>query len=847
MKKVYLVDVSSLFFRSFYAIRQLNNSKGIPTNALYGFLSVITKLLKEHKPDSIAFCFDRPESGFREEIYEDYKANRSEPPDDLIKQFPYLPILAQALSIKCFDKKGYEADDIIGTLAQKAKKNGSEVVIVSSDKDFAQLVEPGVKIFDPAKEIYMDALEVRSKFGVEPNQIIDYLALIGDSSDNVPGVDGVGPKAAQKLLNEFENLDNIYKHIDDIKNERLRELLRSQKDKAYLSKKLVTIVNDVEVEFSQEEIKTKQPQKELLVPLLQELEFKTLLQRLIGDGGGGNEEKVGVEVVLEKKKKELLSTTNVNELDKKLKFKDSSIWLEASSSGGFAVSDSKTVFKYEGNFDQLSQWVNDKIKNQNLALAGFDTKALAHSFDIKKEIFKNVKKDTTLTCYCLGAGDDLDFKSLVEIYLEQKIPEIMGPEEKLSLVIDLTDKLDLNIQKTNSLKVLREIEYPLVPVLYRMECQGVLIDSNLLQNYSKELKSQSKNIEAEIFKLAGYEFNVGSPKQLAQVLFEKLKLPVVRKTKTGYSTDSEVLEKLKDQHPICNQILDWRELTKLNSTYVEALPQLVSEKTGRVHTSYNQAVTTTGRLSSTHPNLQNIPIRTLRGQKIREAFIAPKGNVLLSADYSQVELRILAHITNDKNLVQAFENDLDIHAATASEVFGVNIKEVTSEQRRTAKAINFGIVYGMSEFGLSENLKIQRELASEFIKKYFEKYPGVKKYMNDIVLQGTEKGYVETLFGRRRYYPGIKSSNRNIKQMAERAIINMPIQGTAADIIKKAMIKIDSEIKQAKMIMQVHDELVFEVESKNSEELKAKVKNWMEETTKLNVPLKVDVECGPHW
>lgn len=850
MKKVYLVDVSSIFFRSFYAIRQLSNSKGMPTNAIYGFLTAITKLLKEHKPDSIAFCFDRPEDGFREEIYSEYKANRDEAPDDLVKQFPYLPIIADALSIACFDKLGFEADDIIGTLATRAKKNGSEVVIVSGDKDFAQLVEPGIKLFDPAKDQYMGIDEVKAKFGVEPKQIIDYLALIGDSSDNVPGVDGVGPKAAQKLLAEFATLENIFDHIDDIKNERLRELMRTQKDKALLSKKLVTIVRDVDLNYTDELIKVKPAKKELLVPLLQELEFKTLLQRLVGETDV--EKAISVQVAATTPAAavaavEITKTTltEISELEKTLNLKDH-LWLE-SSSDGVALGTNKQIVKFQGNAQKLTDWLNEQVKEKELSISGFDTKTLAHSFDLTPQYFAKVGQDAVLSAFCLGHGEDLDFKSLVNLHLEKQIPEIVGPDERLQLVMELCNKLDQGVAKINSQSVLSDIDYPLVPVLYRMEQEGVLIDSQFLNSYSKELKAQARDLEAEIFKQAGYEFNVGSPKQLGQVLFEKLKLPVVRKTKTGFSTDSEVLEKLKHQHPICEFILDWRELTKLNSTYVEALPQLVSEKTGRVHTRYNQAVAATGRLSSVHPNLQNIPIRTPRGQKIRDAFIAPAGKLILSADYSQVELRILAHMTDDKNLKAAFEKDLDIHSATASEVFGVKLNEVTKDQRRTAKAINFGIVYGMSEFGLSENLQIDRHQASEFIKKYFETYPQVKNYMSQIVQEGAEKGYVQTLFGRRRYYPGIKSSNRNIRQMAERAIINMPMQGTAADIIKKAMIKIDQELKNAKMIMQVHDELVFEVANEDAESLKFKVQQWMGETTKLSVPLKVDVDYGSHW
>jgi DNA polymerase-1 len=445
----------------------------------------------------------------------------------------------------------------------------------------------------------------------------------------------------------------------------------------------------------------------------------------------------------------------------------------------------------------------------------------------------------------------MDLAALVRLHLEKPFPELAQPLERLALAMELSRDLELKVKKAEVDKVLRVIELPLIPVLYRMERHGVLIDKTSLDEYSLELKTQIKKIEGQIFDLVGQVFNVGSPKQLGQILFEKLKLPVIRKTKTGFSTDSDVLEKLKDKHAIAEMILTWRELSKLNSTYVEALPQLINTKTGRVHTNYNQTITSTGRLSSMHPNLQNIPIRTPRGQRIRNSFVAPQGFGILSADYSQVELRLLAHITKDKALSHAFEKDLDIHAATAAEIFGVELDSVNSDQRRTAKAINFGIVYGMSEFGLAENLGLERRAAADFIKRYFDKYPGVKKYMEEVVQSGTELGYVKTIFGRKRYYPGLKSSNRNIRQMAERAAINMPIQGAAADLIKLAMVHADKDIldgqHRERMIMQVHDELVFEVPNEEIEATKARVTQWMNSAATLHVPLKIDLEWGSHW
>ncbi len=870
MKKIYLVDVSSIFFRSFYAIRQLSNSQGMPTNALYGFLVAIIKLLKEHKPDFIAFCFDHPEDGFREEIYKEYKANRDEAPKDLVVQFPYLPKIADALSIATFEKAGFEADDLIGTLSRLAKSQGQEVTIVSGDKDFAQLVEPGIRIFDPSKDAYMGADEVRAKFGVNPDQIIDYLALVGDSSDNVPGVRGVGPKAAQKLLGEFGTLKNVYDKLGDIKNDRLRELMSTQKEMAFLSQKLVTIVTDVPVEFSEDIIRVRPPKNDVLTSLLQELEFKTLLQRLLGEGASiqpvvqsplstpvSTDNTSEVEIKGQKELPEISfsKTTDVAQLEtefqKELKqASQSELWCEASPTGlAFAVG--RVGFHFEGGIQQVNDWVAAFLNSTGIAFSGFDTKSMAHLLDLPGEAFKKIGSDVMLQAYCLGHVGEIDFKTLLKVHLEKDFPELASPVDRLILARELSNRLQSLLTDIDSNKILKTIEYPLAPVLYRMERAGVLLDRKALVEYSAELKSQTRQLEKEIFEMAGVEFNVGSPKQLGQILFEKLKLPVVRKTKTGMSTDSDVLEKLREHHPIAEKLLQWRELTKLNSTYVEALPQLIHDKSGRVHTRYNQAVAATGRLSSTNPNLQNIPIRTARGQRIRNSFIAKDGFKILSADYSQVELRILAHITQDENLMQGFAKDLDIHSATASEVFNIPLTEVSSAHRRVAKAINFGIAYGMSEFGLAENLQIARGVAAEFIRKYFARFPGVKKYMSDIVKEGMEQGYVQTIFGRRRYYDGLKSSNRNIRQAAERAAINMPIQGAAADIIKLAMIKIDAEISEecpkASMIMQVHDELVFEVPESQVDNLKMKIQTWMGETTKLSVPLKVDVEVGDHW
>ncbi len=861
MKRIYLIDVSSLFFRAFYAIRQLNNSQGLPTNALYGFLAAITKILKEHKPDGVAFCFDHPEEGFREKMYPEYKANRDEAPSDLIKQFPYLPKLAESLSIPAFEKAGFEADDVIGTLTAKSKRQGIEVIIVSGDKDFGQLVGPGVRIFDPSKDLYIDDDGVRAKFGVDPNQVIDYLALVGDASDNVPGVKGIGPKGAAKLLSEYKTLDGIYQNLTGIKNERVRGLLESQKSKAYLSRELCSIRCDMEIGLEPQDLQVRPVKRDLLIPLLEELGFKTLLQRLLGDGvqGVSQIESLGISAQLKgpqvmpvlAPKIQVHVTGKISDLEENFgTAQEGEFWFDVNPRGTI-IQGNDTAVRYEGDSELLSKWLNEFLGKRKIKISGYDTKSMAHQLKLAPQSFREVGTDVLLQSYCTGKGEGLGFAELIKKHLGAELPEFALPEERLGFMREVSRRLEGDLNQGALKKVLLEIEQPLASVLYKMERTGVLIDGGKLNLFSAELLKEAQIIEKEICKLAGYEFNVGSPKQLGQVLFDKLGLPTIRKNKTGYSTDSDVLEKLIQHHPIAEKILEWRELTKLRSTYVEALPRLIDQDSGRVHTRFNQAVTSTGRLSSTGPNLQNIPIRTKRGQRIRESFIAPEGSVLISADYSQVELRILAHITGDQGLKSAFEREVDIHTATAAEIFNKKISDVDANDRRASKAINFGIAYGMSDFGLAASLNIGRDVAAEYIEVYFKRYPGVQKYMHEVVENCKRDLYVETIFGRRRYYPEIKSSNGRVRQNAERAAINMPIQGAAADLIKKAMIKADSELNQknpsARMLLQVHDELVFEVKEQEAEDFTNEVKGWMENSVKLDVPLKVSVDIGSNW
>jgi DNA polymerase-1 len=871
VKNLYLVDVSSIFFRAFYAIRQLNNSQGLPTNALYGYLAAITKLIKEHKPDGIVFCYDRPEPGFREELYSEYKANRSDTPPEMIPQFPYLKKLGEALNVPSFEKPGFEADDLIGTLVKLCRRQGVEVVIVSGDKDFAQLVEPGVSIFDPAKDAFMDSAGVQAKWGIRPDQVIDYLALVGDASDNVPGVKGIGPKGAQKLLGEFETLDGIYKNLDKIKNDKLRDKLLFEKEMAFLSQKLCTIHCDSDLGVKLSDLAIKPVRRDLLEPLLAELEFKALLTRLIGSSGEDKSSSptsgathapaslsspavsssaVGANFDSGARVNDVIVTASVEDLSKALSEEahDNEIWLDVTNRG-LGLQIGASVFRFEGESDKLTSWLEENIAKHKFKISGFDTKNMAHQIKLGRNSFKAVGQDVLLEAYCGGHGGGIALSELAKKYLNFDLAEFALPEERLSVVRKLSYGFLETLKKDGTLKILKTIEEPLIPVLFKMEKDGVLLNSSELETYSKELLTEIQEGEKEIIKLAGIDFNVGSPKQLAQILFERLKLPTVRKTKTGFSTDSEVLEELKNKHPIAALILNWRELTKLRSTYVEALPRSVNPLDGRIHTTYAQAVAATGRLSSVSPNLQNIPIRTSRGQRIRESFIAPEGYRLLTADYSQIELRILAHVTGDKGLARAFEQDLDIHTATASEIFGIELSEVTNEQRSASKAINFGIVYGMSNFGLAERLGVELKVASEFIERYFARYPGVQKYMHSVIEQGKQDGFVQTVFGRRRYYPDLKSSNHRARQSAEREAINMPIQGAAADLIKLAMIEVDKNLDagDSRMLLQVHDELIFETPADEAGPLSSKVRGWMENTTKLSVPLKVSIGVGTTW
>lgn len=875
MKKLYLVDVSGMFFRAFYAIRPLSNPAGMPVNALYGFLSMTVKLLREIRPDYMAFCFDRPEPSFRKEIDPNYKAHRKEMPADLVPQVPYIRKLTEALGIPCFDRIGFEADDIIGTLARFGREQDLEVVIVSSDKDFGQLVRPFVTMYDSMKEIRYDEAGVMEKWGVEPRKVIDYLALLGDASDNIPGVAGIGEKGAQKLLAEFDSIEDIYENLEKITGASLKRKLEAGRGDAFLSKKLVTIVCDMPLGVKAEDLRMKPIVRDELRALLTELDFKSFARTLLGAEqepapaasaeshvphagnpfvrpaqAAANEDSAQTHIVAP----HLITPVgpsvgaireeryDLAQLAEWLK-PETETWVLQTERGSFLAQhhseNAWTIASIAAEGPELGNLLMEK----RLKLKGFDIKDFSRRHHISRP---EVDWDQMLAAYVIRAGHIESPLPLFMLYNGEPLPELPSPAQLLTAHLRLEIQLRRKIASLNAEKVLFEIEQPLVPILLAMENAGILIDSDALKEQSMGLARDLAQLEKDIHALAGGVFNIGSPKQLGQILFEKLKMPAGKRTKTGYSTDNEVLEGLLAEFPIAGKILEWRELSKLRSTYVDSLPQMVSKTDGRVHTTFNQALTTTGRLSSTNPNLQNIPIRTERGTQIRRAFIAAPGHELVSADYSQIELRILAHITGDEGLVRAFDQGLDIHAATASEIFEVPLADVTPEMRRKAKAVNFGLAYGQGAFGLAENLRISRGEATEIINRYFARFSGVKTFMTDTVEEAKKKGYVETVFGRRRYIDELFAKSPAVRKFGERAAINAPIQGTASDIVKMAMIKVDFPA-HAKPLLQVHDELVLEVEKAHVDEIAGNVASKMEDVTRLRVPLKVNTGHGPSW
>lgn len=890
-KPLILVDGTSYLYRAFHALPPLSNSRGEPTGAIYGVINMLRKLIKDTNPEHIAVVFDAKGKTFREELYTDYKAHRPTMPDELQQQIEPLYAIVRSLGLPIIIHEGVEADDVIGTLAEKAVQQGLPVLISTGDKDFAQLVCKHITLVNTMTNTTMDRSAVIEKFGVTPEQITDYLSLIGDTVDNVPGIPKVGPKTAAKWLNQYNNLENVIKNASEIAG-KVGENLRAHLNKLPLSRQLVSIKKDVNLEFNLEKLQPKPPNSANLMTLYKKLEFKGWLKEL---------EKLDptLQTIKLTEQKAYRLILNEKEFQQWLKqLKAAKIWsfdtetthldvMQAELVGlSFAIKDTTPVYipvahDYSGAPQQLNRsWVLQQLKPHFE-----DPKQLKIGHNLKYDMgilanyniqLQGLAFDTMLESYLLdSANNQHNLDSAAIKHLDHKtihFEEIAGKgaKQKTFNQIDLAQAapyaaedadITLRLHQTlypqlNALpdlsKLLTQMEMPLVSVLSRMERYGVLIDAKLLQKQSRSIAKRLLTLEEKAYQLAGKTFNLGSPKQLQTVLFTEQGLPILEKTPTGQASTSEaVLQALALQFPLAKIILKHRSLSKLKSTYTDKLPQQINPKTGRIHTSYHQAAVVTGRLSSSDPNLQNIPARSREGRKIRQAFIAPPGYRIIAADYSQIELRIVAHFSQDPGLLSAFANGLDIHQATAAEVLNIPLEQVNPDQRRSAKAVNFGLIYGMSAFGLARQLGITREEAKNYIDRYFTRYPGVKNYMERTRQQAHEQGYVTTLFGRRLNLAFINSSDPLQRRASERAAINAPLQGSAADIIKKAMLTIDQALLKNKlkahMIMQVHDELVFEVAESDQHQTKQLIENLMVNTTQLSVPLMVDIQVGPNW
>ncbi len=906
-KSLLLVDGSSYLYRAFHALPELTNNKGAQTGAIHGVLNMLHKILDDQQPDLIAVVMDAPGKTFRDELYAEYKANRPPMPDDLREQIDPLLKAIEALGLPLLRIKGVEADDVLGTLATQAAAAGIQTVISTGDKDMAQLVNDKITLLDTMprgpgnKPKPMDAAGVVEKFQVRPDQIIDYLALVGDSSDNIPGVPKVGPKTAVALLAEFDGIEDILAGLDKVAELSIRgakgvaQRLEDNTEVLRLSYKLATIDCELELEQGPAELVAAAPDTAVLKPLYEELELRRLLGKLEDAESAAAEvapavEKVSVdyEVVLTSKQLDAwlkkITATDLVALDTET---TSLNYIEAEVVGlslATAAGDAcyiPVAHDYPGAPEQLGRdavlhKLKDWLEDEQQKKVGHHLKYDAHVLANHDIHLRGMAFDTMLESYVLNstatrhdmdsvAGrylgietihyEDVAGKGAKQLRFDQIDLETAAPyaAEDADVTLQLHNCLWQKICEIPELeKLYREIEQPLVSILEEIEACGVLVDSRQLAKQSQEIGKTLVELEKNAHKEAGHDFNLGSPKQLQHILFEELELPVIRKTPKGQpSTAEDVLQELADEYALPRLILEHRSLAKLKSTYTDKLPEQIAQRDGRIHTSYHQAVTATGRLSSSSPNLQNIPIRTEEGRRIRQAFIAPEGCSLIAADYSQIELRIMAHISGDKGLIKAFRDDRDIHRATAAEVFDTNLDEVSTEQRRSAKAINFGLIYGMSAFGLAKQLNIPRYEAQDYVDLYFERYPGVAKYMDETRERAKELGYVETVFGRRLYLPEINARNGQRRQYAERSAINAPMQGTAADIIKLAMISVtkwlQSQDTRVRMIMQVHDELVLEAPEESAESIAAEVAALMSDAASLDVALKVDSGIGRNW
>ncbi len=881
MATLYLIDGNSYIYRAFYAIKELSTSNGFPTNAIFGFTNMLLKVLREKKPDYFAVVFDSPVPTERHKTYEAYKAHRPSMPDELRSQIQPIKEIISAFNISSIEKEGYEADDVLGTIAKKAEGEGLDVYIITADKDINQILSPKIKTYDTMRDKITEEKDVIERFGIEPSRFPEIIALMGDASDNIPGVHGIGEKTAVSLLKEFGSLDNLIENYSKIKKPRLKEAISENIENIKLSLRLATIDTSVPLDVSTEEFKPKEPEWKRLLEFFRKFEFTSLF-RLIPEGSRPSGTDTEYITILDKNTFESAVAAIKDEVVIDTETTSKSPITAELVGISFSTEPERAYYiplthLYLGAPKQLSkEYVLGKLKE---ILENPEIKKTGHNIKYDLIVLRNEKInldgiafDTMLASYLLNpnkTNHGLEDVSMAYLSIKKlSYNDVTGKGKKsfqevsvedatkysgedAAVTLRLKNLLSPEIEKEGFAKLFYDIEIPLIEVLADMEMTGVKMDLPLMEGFSKELERELTGIEKRIYFIAGEEFNINSPKQLQEILFEKLELRTIKKTKTGFSTDVDVLEELALEHELPKEILEHRTLSKLKNTYVDALPKLINPNTGRLHTSFNQTITVTGRLSSSDPNLQNIPIRGEWGKRIREAFIAENGNLLLSSDYSQIELRVLAHLSRDEGFIEIFKNDGDIHTRTACELFGITPENVTPEMRRRAKTVNFGIVYGISPYGLSQQLGIQPEEAKLYIDTYFLRHGGVKNYVEAKINETTETGYVSTIFQRKRAIPELKSTNKNTRQLGERLAMNTPIQGSAADIIKIAMINIHKRLKKeglkTKMLLQVHDELLFEVPIEEKDKVKVMVKKEMENAVKLDVPLKVDIGIGENW
>lgn len=879
-EKLMIIDGSSLLFRAFYALPLLNTKEGIYTNGVYGFLTMFYRIIKEKEPDYMAVAFDRSGPTFRNEIFKDYKSSRTAPPAEIKDQFSMLKEILEAMKIPALDSQEYEADDIAGTLAKNGEKKDLEVILVTGDMDYLQLATDNTEVIVTRRGITetekYNREGVIEKYGITPEQFIDLNALKGDPSDDIPGVPGIGEKTGLTLIKDYGSLDGVYENIEEISGPKRRESLIENKEIAYLSKKLFTIITDLDLNIELEDLKYEEPDYDKLEKLYKRYEFNSFLRDYINPNQPEKEVNLNLDyeftediskLIKDVKAKGEFAFTIIRDGEDPRKSQPIYLGLKAKGEDVKILDISEET---QGKFNQ----VKDLFEDEKLKAYGHDVKDdIVTLFEYGIDI-ANLAFDTMLAEYLIDPShSDGDVNDIAEKYLSTRgysKEELLGKGRnkktfsqidkkdlgqyiafKLNVVEDVIDELNKSVIDLEMEQLYYDIELPLIEVLASLQHMGFKVDPEELNNLDELFQKELEELTEEIYEMAGREFNINSPKQLGEILFEDLKLPVIKRTKTGYSTGAEVLKKLENEHPIIFKIYRYRELAKLKSTYIDGMLKLIDEDTGRIHSTFNQTIAITGRISSTEPNLQNIPIRTEDGRRIRKAFVAEEGTKLVDADYSQIELRILAHISEDEEMINAFKNGEDIHTKTASEVFNIPAEEIGPRLRDEAKAVNFGIVYGISDYGLSEDLEITRAEAKEYIDNYLNHYKDVKRYMKKIVEYGKEHGYVETLFHRRRYLPELNEKNFFRRSFAERAAINTPIQGSAADIIKIAMVRVYHELNKrnlkSRLILQIHDELMIETFEDELDEVKDLIVDIMDSVMKLNVPLIAEVKIGDSW